>query len=103
MDLGKVGIWTNLDSQPAARIREVAAELEGLGYGAVWYPESRGRESFVQGALLLGGSQRIVAATGITNIYGRDPMAMASAQLALAEAYPDRFLLGLGVSHAPTV
>jgi probable F420-dependent oxidoreductase len=53
--------------------------------------------------LLLAGTKRIVIATGIANIYGRDPVAMAGAQKTLAEAYPDRFLLGLGVSHIPLV
>lgn len=104
MTIGKVGIWTGqLDSQPAARAQEVVAELESLGYPTVWYPESRGRESFVQGAVLLAATRRLVLATGITNLYGRDPVAMAAAQRALAEAYPNRFLLGIGVSHAPTV
>jgi probable F420-dependent oxidoreductase len=42
-------------------------------------------------------------ATGIANIHARDPMAMANGAMALAEAYPGRFVLGLGVSHAPSV
>ena len=65
--LGKIGIWTGqLDSQPAARAREAVAELEALGYGAVWFPESRGQESFSHAALLLGATGRLVVATGIT-------------------------------------
>jgi probable F420-dependent oxidoreductase len=104
MGLGKIGIWTNrLDSQPAARAQEAAAEIEELGYGALWFPEARARESFTHAGLLLAGTRRIVLATGITNLYGRDPMAMMAAQRTLAEAYPDRFLLGIGVSHAPMV
>jgi probable F420-dependent oxidoreductase len=54
-------------------------------------------------ALLLGATQRIVIATGIANIYARDAVTMAAAQKTLAEAYPGRFLLGLGVSHIPLV
>lgn len=103
MDIGQVGIWTRLDPWPSAEGQQAVAELEELGYGAVWFPESRGRESFTQAALLLSATRRIVVATGITNLYGRDPMAMAGAQETLAEAYPDRFLLGIGVSHAPMV
>ena len=104
MNLGRVGIWTGqLDSQPAAKAQETVAELESLGYPTVWYPESRGRESFVHGAILLAATRRLILATGITNLYGRDPVAMSAAQRALAEAYPNRFLLGIGVSHAPTV
>ena len=103
MEIGRVGIWTRLDSQPSAQGREAVAELDALGYGAVWFPESRGRESFTQAAVLLAATRRMVVATGITNMWGRDPMAMAAAQKTLAEAYPDRFLLGIGVSHAPMV
>jgi len=104
MDIGKVGIWTGqLDSQPAAKAQESVALLEELGYPAVWIPESRGRESFTNASLLLAATRRLVVATGITNMYGRDPLAMAGAQRTLAEAYPGRFLLGIGVSHAPTV
>jgi probable F420-dependent oxidoreductase len=54
-------------------------------------------------AILLAGTKHIAIATGIANIYARGPMAMAAAQNTLAEAYPDRFVLGLGVSHAPLV
>lgn len=104
MNLGRVGVWTfQLELQPAARAQEAAAEIEELGYGALWIPEALGREAFTHAALLLGGTRRIPIATGIANIWGRDPMAMAAAQKTLAEAYPDRFLLGMGVSHAPMV
>src|SRR5262245_50588149 len=104
MDLGPVGIWTSqLDFQPAAKVLEAAADLEELGFGAIWFPESVGRESLTQAGLLLGATKRVVIATGITNIYGRDPVTTAAAQKTLAEAYPGRFLLGLGVSHIPLV
>ena len=102
--LGPIGIWTSqLDYQPAARAQEAAAELEQLGFGAIWLPEATGREALTHASLLLAGTRRIVVATGIANIYARDPVAMAAAQNTLAEAYPDRFVLGLGVSHAPLV
>jgi probable F420-dependent oxidoreductase len=104
MDLGRIGIWTGqLDMLPAAEAQAAVAELEDLGYGAIWLPEATGRESFANSGLLLGGSRRIVVATGITNMWGRDPVTMAAAQKTLAEAYPDRFLLGIGVSHQPMV
>jgi alkanesulfonate monooxygenase SsuD/methylene tetrahydromethanopterin reductase-like flavin-dependent oxidoreductase (luciferase family) len=48
-------------------------------------------------------TNRMVIATGIANIWARDPLAMTAAQLTLTEAYPERFLLGLGVSHARLV
>jgi probable F420-dependent oxidoreductase len=104
MDIGRVGIWTfALDLQPAAKAQEAAAEIEALGYGAIWIPEALGREAFTNSALLLAGTRRIAIATGIANIWARDAMAMAAAQKTLAEAYADRFLLGIGVSHAPLV
>jgi probable F420-dependent oxidoreductase len=104
VQLGAIGIWTiGLDAFPAAQAQEAAAELEELGFGALWFGEAFGREALTTAGLLLAGTKRIVIATGIANIYGRDPVAMVSAQKTLAEAYPDRFLLGLGVSHIPLV
>jgi probable F420-dependent oxidoreductase len=104
MDIGRVGIWTfSLELQPAARAQEAAAEIESLGYGALWIPEAMGREALTHAGLLLAGTRRLPVATGIANIWARDAMAMAGAEKTLDEAYPGRFLLGLGVSHAPLV
>lgn len=104
MNIGRVGIWTfALDLQPAAQAQAAAAEIESLGYGAIWIPEAMGREAFTNSAVLLAGTRRITVATGIANMWARDAMAMAGAQNTLAEAYPERFLLGIGVSHAPLV
>ncbi len=104
MDLGRVGIWTGaLDPQPTVRAREVAAELEALGYGTIWLPEAVGRDPFVAATLLLGATQRLNIATGIATIYGRDAMTMNAGWRSVSEAFPDRFLLGLGVSHQPMV
>ena len=104
IELGPIGIWTaQLDYQPAAKAKKAAAELEQLGFGAIWFPESVGREALTNAALLLGATSRIVIATGIANIYARDAVTMAAGQKTLAEAYPGRFLLGLGVSHVPLV
>jgi probable F420-dependent oxidoreductase len=103
LQLKKIGIWTAFEKQPASKLKEAVAELEQLGYGALWYSEGLGRESLTQAGLLLSASSRMVIATGITNIYGRDPVTAASGQRTLSEAYPDRFVLGLGVSHIPLV
>jgi probable F420-dependent oxidoreductase len=100
MDIGRIGIWTfTLDGVPSAQAAEHVSELDELGYGAVWVPEAVGREAFTSAALLLRGGTDIVVATGIAGIYARDAMAAAAAQKTVTEAYPDRFLLGLGVSH----
>jgi probable F420-dependent oxidoreductase len=104
MDLGRTGIWTHaLDMQPVARAQELVGELEALGYGAVWIPEAVGREALSSSALLLAGGEHIVVATGIANLWARDAMAMSAGHKTITSAYPDRFLLGIGVSHQPAV
>ena len=69
----------------------------------LWLPESRGRNALVHSSWLLANTQKLIVATGIANIYARDPMAMANGQRALAEQSGGRFLLGVGVSHRPMV
>jgi len=104
VNLGRVGIWTGqLDYQPASAARDAVAELEDLGYGAIWVGEARGREALSNAGLLLSATTRLTVATGIANIWVRDALAMLAGQYTLAEAYPERFLLGLGVSHAPLI
>jgi probable F420-dependent oxidoreductase len=100
-----VGVWSfALQTHPAAIEQAAAATYEDLGYGAAWFPESIGsKEAFSHAAVLLAGSPTITVATGIANIYARDAAAMASGARTLAEAYPGRFVLGIGVSHAPSV
>ena len=103
-DLGRVGLWSfAFDQQPAGRAQELAAEVEEMGYGAIWIPDAVGRDPMVNAYLLLAGTRRLKVATGIANIYGRDPMAMAAGWKTVSEAFPGRFLLGLGVSHQPAV
>jgi probable F420-dependent oxidoreductase len=103
MELGRVGIWHFLDIFPAATAQAAAREIEGLGFRTLWIPEALGREAFTHAGLLLAGTERLIIATGIANVWARDATAMAAAQKTLAEAYPGRFLLGMGVSHAPLV
>src|SRR6516162_2511770 len=104
MKLGSIGIWTRqFEDHPAAKVQETVRELEELGYGAIWFGEAVGREALTHAGLLLAASRRIAIATGIANIYARDPLAMSCGQKTLAEAYSDRFVLGLGVSHAHLV
>jgi probable F420-dependent oxidoreductase len=104
MELGRVGIWTgNLDAQPIAALPDIAGELESLGYDALRIPEVAGRDPFVNATLLLGGTERLIVATGIATIYGRDPISMSSVWKTMTDAFPDRFMLGLGVSHQPAV
>ena len=81
----------------------VAAEVESLGYSALWFPESWGRESLTNASLLLGASSSLVVASGITNIWGRDAVASINGARTLNAAFDERFVLGLGVSHQPLV
>ncbi|MFM7068755.1 MAG: LLM class F420-dependent oxidoreductase [Actinomycetes bacterium] len=100
VNLGTYGIWTGaLDAVSSARAGEFAGEVEELGFGALWIPETVAREVFVSSSLLLSATNSLVVATGIANRYGRDALTCAAAQQTLAEAFPGRFLLGLGVSH----
>ena len=104
IDVGRIGVWTGiLDTVPSSRAVELADEIQELGYGAIWFPEIVGRDPFVVAALLLQGTSSIKVATGIANIYARDPMTMANAQRTVEEAFPGRFLLGIGVSSQQLV
>jgi probable F420-dependent oxidoreductase len=103
--LGRIGVWSfALQANGAAAGKAAVAAYEALGFRSTWFPESVGsKEAFAHAALLLGASPRMIVATGIANIYARDPMAMANGARTLGEAYPGRFVLGIGVSHAPSV
>lgn len=104
MNLGRLGLWTfQLDLQPMARSREAIAELDSLGFGAVWVPEAVGREPFASAMALLGASERLAFCTGIASIHARTAQTMQAGWKTVSEAFPGRFLLGLGVSHQPMV
>lgn len=100
MNLSGLGIWTaQFDFYPATLVRDAAQELEALGYGSLWIGENVGREPISQSAILLGATREIVVATAVANIWARDPLSVMAAQQTISEAHPQRFILGLGVSH----
>lgn len=102
--LPPVGLWTgSLDYVPLSQACEYAVEIEELGYGALWLPEVAGRDVFVHLAMMLATTRTLVGATGIANIWARDAVTMAGSAATLTEAFPGRFLLGLGVSHRDLV
>ena len=104
IDPGRIGVFAGpLNAQPASVQREFVREMEQLGYGTLWYGESLAREAFAQGAIYLAATDRLVIASGIANIWARDAAAMVNGSRALGEAWPGRFILGIGVSHAPSV
>jgi probable F420-dependent oxidoreductase len=98
-------VWSGaLNMLPAAAAREAVAEIEALGYGGLWFPEPvAGKEALTHAALLLAWTERITVAAAIANIWARDAIAMANAARALGDAYPERFLLGLGTSNEVSV
>jgi probable F420-dependent oxidoreductase len=101
---GRIGIWTGaFDGVPSVQAQELAVELEKMGVQTVWIPETVGRDPLITATLLLSATTNLKVATGIINIYARDAVTMANAQRSLEEAFPGRFLLGLGVSHAHLV
>jgi probable F420-dependent oxidoreductase len=103
--IGRVGVWLGpIGLATAAEERGAIARIEELGYGAVWFGEApMNREALSHAGLLLAASERLVVATGIANIWARDAIAAINGADTLNEAHGGRFLLGLGVSHAPAV
>jgi len=103
MKFGKLGVFTFTDGMDAPALAELARRVEALGYSTLWYPEALSYESFALGGYLLSHSQRLIVGSGIANIYARDPAAAAMGHNSLNALYGGRFVLGLGVSHAPIV
>ena len=104
IDIGRVGLWTaHLDAHPTSRVRELAVELEEMGWPCLWRPETSGRDALVSAAQILESTTTLKVATGIAQIHARHPLTTRNAQRTLHEASGGRFLLGLGVSHAPFI
>ena len=100
--LGPVGVLlpvTFTEMPSVEEQRAAIARLERSGYRAVWVNEVMGKDALVQSAVLLAATQRMVLGTGIANIWARAPQTMHAAAAQLAQAYPERFVLGLGVGH----
>jgi probable F420-dependent oxidoreductase len=101
---GEIGVWSPQLREGAARdVAESAAELEELGYGTIWVPGREHDDLEERLHLLLSSTQRITVATGIVSIWTHPADATAALQARLTSEFPGRFLLGLGVSHAPAV
>jgi len=103
--LGPIGVWSfELERMTATDEGRIAQEIEALGFKALWIPESLGsKEIFAHAGILLAATKTLIIASGIANIWARDPVAMSNGARSLQEAYGDRFLCGLGVSHKPTI
>jgi probable F420-dependent oxidoreductase len=103
MELGSRGVFWFTDTLDPEQLIELARRCEQLGYSALWYPEVLGYESFALASYLLAHSKKLIVASGIANIYARDPTAAKQGQHTLWKLSGGRFLLGLGVSHSPLV
>jgi len=102
--LGRVSVWsTAVPNKPAAELRECLCEYEALGYPAIWFGEAFSRENLSAAALTLSWTRELVVATGITNVYARDAAAANAGRRTLGEAFPGRFVMGLGISHQHAV
>ncbi len=103
MDLAGVGVWSSqLRYGDAGEAAEAAAELEELGYTALWIPDVGGPVLDSVGQLL-SSTKQVVIATGILNLWMHDPSDVAASYASLAATHGERFLLGIGVSHAPLI
>ena len=97
--LGGIGVWASIDNLKGHEAVAFAQSIEAWGYTAYWTPEAVGRDPFVLLTFLAARTERLVLATGIANIYARDPMTTKAIHKTLSEMAPGRFVLGLGVSH----
>ena len=103
MDTGRLGVWYFTETMPAGAAAEAAQRIEAIGFSTLWIPETTGRNPMSHAAWLLAKTSTLNVATGIANIYHREPGVTLAAQNTLAEQSGGRFLLGMGVSHAPLV
>lgn len=101
MDFGRVGIWSGqFRGKDEGASRDAASELDELGFGTLWIPGGAGGDILDVVERSLAATTRLTLATGILNVWMHDAQEVAARHHQLTSAYPDRFLLGLGVSHA---
>ena len=101
--LGRIGVWLGaLGGLSAPYERAAVARIEQLGYSTLWITESR-KEAMAHASLVLAASQRLTVATGIANVWAREPETLVSGANVLGETFDDRFVLGIGIGHAKFV
>ena len=102
--LGRLGIWMPPPERTGADPAATAAAIERAGFTSVWVGGGNATpDAFARLRPLLAGSSRLIVATGIANVWAWEPAQLRSAAAALTAEFPGRFILGLGVSHAPLV
>jgi len=102
MELGKIGLWFFLDAMPAPQSAEFAQKVENSATAPSGFPRRSAANRFPC-RVSADEDSGLNIATGIANIYGRDPITMSAASKTVAELSGGRFLLGIGVSHKPLV
>ena len=105
MTFPTAGVWSSeLAYHPdEGRIAEAAAELESLGFGVLWFPGGKGGEEFTQAQRLLAATTTALVASGILNVWSWTPAEAARGAATLRTQHEDRFLMGIGISHAPMI
>jgi probable F420-dependent oxidoreductase len=94
IELGKIGIWRHASGLGP----EVLAEVEALGYGAVWVGGSPpGDLKAIED--ILDATDHIAVATGILNVWKDDAATVGPSYHRVTRKHPGRFLLGLGIGH----
>jgi len=97
--IGPLGVWGHLDSLPATAVRGYVRRAAELRYGALWVPETVGREPFALLGAIAEAADGMWLGTSIVGIFGRDAMTAKLGAQTLHELTGGRFALGLGVSH----
>ena len=101
--LGPVGAYLPLgftSAPPVDMQRAAVGRLERAGFRTAWTNEViGGKDALVQLAVLLAATERMVFGTGIANVWARQPQTMHAAAAMLAQAFPRRLVLGLGVGY----
>ena len=103
MKLGRLGAWYSMDRLTGPQIVPFLRTVEELGYDTLWYSEATGYESLTIAGYMLANTTRLKLGSAIATIYGRDPFAARRGLITLRALYGDRFVFGLGVSHASMV
>ena len=100
-DLGRIGIWSmELRTGSAEAVGDAAAELDDLGYLALWIPGLDGPGTIAQVEVLLGATRRATIATGVLGLWSQPPGQLAADHHRLTAAHGPRLLTGIGVSNA---
>lgn len=103
IDVGRAGVWLGARNWPGdpGEVADAFAELEGLGYGVAWLGGAEG--DLVRPAQVLAATSRLVAATGVVNVWSEPAEEVAAAFHRVDSSYPGRLLLGIGAGHAKFV